>query len=279
MKQVEETLPPSAPAEQGPSQDLLQSYRDIEKKDWWIWGNTVLVMLLLTGAISVLALPGLTANARTFFRVSLKDAVLVLVLLVVFFNVYTIHQQVLIKRLRRQLIERQGHSELLRNLAMVDSLTGLFNRRFAEQRLTAEVSRSSRRGHPLSVLSLDLNKFKEINDTYGHLAGDAVLQEFANRLSKAVRGSDLAVRMGGDEFLVILPDCQAEEVERILARLQNVEAVCDGKRIRVEYSAGWREYKFGDSPEDLVAASDEALYANKRANKKSLVESRTGRRD
>jgi len=271
MTQAQELPPETGASSPAQRRVLLQNYQAIEKRDWWIWGNTVLIMLLLTAAISFLVLPSLSADTRTLFHISLKDAVIALILLVVFFNIYTIYQQILIKRLRRELLERQGHSELLRNMAMVDPLTGLFNRRFAEQRLAAEVSRSSRRGHPLSVLSLDLNKFKQINDTYGHKAGDAVLQEFAMRLSKAVRGADLVVRMGGDEFLAILPDCHAEEVEIILSRLTDVVATCEGRRIPVEYSAGWREYKFGDTPEDLVAASDEALYVNKRASRGETV--------
>lgn len=264
MNPVQDTPAPPASATEVRNRALIQSYRDIEKKDWWIWGNTILVIFLLTGTVFVLALPNLTENATTLFRISLRDALLVLTLLVVFFNIYTIHQQILIKRLRRQLLEGQGHSNILRNLAMVDPLTGLYNRRFAEQRLAAEVARSSRRGHSLTVLSMDLDKFKHINDTYGHLAGDLVLQEFAARLSKAVRGSDLVVRMGGDEFLVILPDCRAEEVGRILARLKDIEANIGGRRIPVEYSAGWHEYEQGEQPEELLAASDKALYANKR---------------
>src|SRR5437660_11446605 len=94
-----------------------------------------------------------------------------------------------------------------------DSLTGLYNRRFAEQRLAAEVARSERRGHPLTVLTLDLNNFKEINDTYGHPAGDQVLQEFATRLNKVIRGSDLAVRLGGDEVWVVVPECTLRELK------------------------------------------------------------------
>lgn len=267
MSFVPDIPTPDHPAAEDRSRRLIQDYRDIEKRDWWIWGNSILVMLLLTVAVFVLSLPSLTDNSMTFFRISLKDAIVMLVLLVVFFNIYTIHQQILIKRLRRQLMEGQGHSSILRSLAMVDPLTGLYNRRFAEQRLAAEVARSSRHGHPLSVLTLDLNKFKKINDTYGHPAGDLVLQEFGARLSKAVRGSDLVVRMGGDEFLVILPDCHAEEVKHILARMKDIQVNIDGQTVSVSYSVGWREYKYGDKPEDLLAASDEALYANKRTGR------------
>ena len=185
------------------------------------------------------------------------------------FNIYTICQEVLIKRLRRQLVEKQDHSYILRNLAMIDPLTGLYNRRFAEQRLAAEVSRSERRGHPLTVMTMDLNDFKQINDTYGHPAGDQVLQEFASRLNKVIRGSDLAVRLGGDEFLVLLPECTAEQLQLVLDRMGSLEVDWQGQKILITFSAGWKDYKVGDRPEELLAGADEALYTSKRAQKKA----------
>src|SRR5262249_52536906 len=98
MTQAEEFTPEAGARSPAQRRLLLQSYQAIEKRDWWIWGNTVLIMLLLTAAISFLVLPSLASDTRTFFHISLKDAVIVLVLLVVFFNIYTIYQQVLIKR-------------------------------------------------------------------------------------------------------------------------------------------------------------------------------------
>jgi diguanylate cyclase (GGDEF)-like protein len=190
-----------------------------------------------------------------------------LIALVLVFNVYTIYQQILIKRLRRQLAEKQGHSEILRNLAMVDPLTGLYNRRFAMQRLASEVARSERRGHPLTVLTLDLNDFKQINDMHGHPAGDQVLQEFAAHLNRVIRGSDLAVRLGGDEFLVLLPECTLEQLQLVLGRLGSLEVDWQGLKLAVTFSAGWKQYQMGDRPEELLACADKALYASKRAGK------------
>jgi diguanylate cyclase (GGDEF)-like protein len=189
--------------------------------------------------------------------------------LILIFNLYTIYQQILIKRLRRQLAEKQGHSDILRNLAMVDPLTGLYNRRFAEQRLAAEVSRSERKGHPLTVLMLDLNNFKHINDTHGHAAGDQVLQEFAFRLNKVIRGSDLAVRLGGDEFLVLLPECTMEQLQIVLGRLGSVEVERHGQKIPVTFSAGWKQFEMGDRPHELLEKADQVLYAKKRASKET----------
>jgi diguanylate cyclase (GGDEF)-like protein len=257
-------------AAESPDRELMANLGRIERKDWWTWAFTLLVILLLTCGIFALALPSFFQNAESLFRIKLKEAVFGLIALVVLFNIYAVHQQILIKRLRRQLAEKQGHSRILRNLAMIDPLTGLYNRRFAEQRLSSEVSRSSRRAHPFCILLLDLNDFKKINDTHGHPAGDLVLQEFANRLSKAIRGSDLAVRMGGDEFLVILPDCQVEQLQSVLARLTNVSVNWQGVHIPVKFAAGWKAYEAGESPEQMLAAADQSLYMGKRAAKESV---------
>ncbi len=249
------------------NQELAQELQRIEKRDWWIWIYTVFVILLLTFAVIALTLPALHEGAETIFKIKLSQVVFGLIALVLLFNFYTIYQQILIKRLRRQLAEKQGHSDLLRNLAMIDPLTGLYNRRFAEQRLAAEVARSERKGHPLTILTLDLNNFKQINDTYGHPAGDQVLQEFAARLNKVIRGADLAVRLGGDEFLVLLPECTTQQLQLVLGRLGSSEVDWRGQKIPVTFSAGWKQYEMGERPEEMLGRADELLYARKRASK------------
>ena len=261
-------LKPLPSAAESEAKELAEQRRRIDKRDWWVRGYSIFVILLLTFAVISLTLPSLLTGAETIFKIKLTEAVFGLITLIVLFNLYTIYQEILIKRLRRQLLEKQDHSYILRNLAMIDPLTGLYNRRFAEQRLSAEVARSERRGHPLTVLTLDLNNFKEINDTYGHPAGDQVLQEFASRLNKVIRGSDLAVRLGGDEFLVVLPECTLDQLKLVLERLSAFELDWQGKKIPVTFSAGWKDYEMGDRPEELLARADEALYARKRAGKK-----------
>jgi diguanylate cyclase (GGDEF)-like protein len=250
-----------------PEPEMGDKLRKIEQRDWWVWANSIFVMLLLTGGIISFALPSLMQGATTFFRIKFSEAIFGLVALVIIFNTYTIYQQVLIKRLRRQLAEKQNHSMILRGLAMIDALTGLYNRRFAEQRLAAEVARSARKGHPLTVVLLDLNEFKPINDSYGHAAGDLVLQEFAAALNRAIRGGDLAVRMGGDEFLLILPECNHAQLQLVLDRIGPLEVAWEGHRFPIKYSVGWKEYVSGDLPESMLVAADQALYANKRAAK------------
>ena len=247
---------------------MAREFQKTQKRDWWLWGYSIFVLLLVAFAVSVFFLPAVRGLVESVFKVDTVDVVFGLIALVVLFNVYAVSQAILIRRLRRQLTEKQGHSDLLRNLAMVDSLTGLYNRRFAEQRLAAEVARSERKGHPLTILTLDLNNFKEINDTHGHPAGDLVLQEFAARLNNVIRGGDLAVRLGGDEFLVLLPECTSQQLQLVLGRLGSLQVDWHGQEIPITFSAGWKQYEMGERPKEMLARADELLYTRKRADKR-----------
>ena len=262
-------IPPIAASVQARDQELAREFRKIEKRDWWVRGYSIFVAILVVFALIAFSLPAVRSGAGMIFNVKTVDVVFGLIALVVLFNILAISQAILIKRLRRQLAEKQGHSDLLRSLAMVDPLTGLYNRRFAEQRLAAEVARSERKGHPLTILTLDLNNFKFINDTYGHPAGDLVLQEFAARLNNVIRGADLAVRLGGDEFLVLLPECTLQQLELVLGRLGSLVVDWHAHKIPVTFSAGWKQYEMGERPEEMLARADEVLYARKRAGKKT----------
>ncbi len=259
--------------------DVQEQLRKLEKRDWWLWSMAIVVMLLLTFAVFSMSFPELTKVDDPFFQFSLNQSVRGLVGLVLLFNAYTIYQQVTVKRLRRQFSQQlddmrvlQIRAEDFHRMAVVDPLTGLYNRRFADERLKSEASRSQRYGHPLAVVSFDLDKFKEINDTYGHLVGDQVLKEFAKRLSQAIRLSDFAARMGGDEFLVLLAECSTNQVEAVLGRLQHIEADCGGRKIPIRFSAGWVGYEQGETTEQFLERADRTLYADKRARKTRVKE-------
>lgn len=266
---MNDPLIPSGPA--SPKAEEPELDRELSRSDnpnWWLLGHSIFVIALLTLVVIPFSIPAIARKVEIDLGIKATDVVLGLVILVVLFDLFAAYQQFLIRRLRRQLAEKQGHSDLLRNLAMLDPLTGLYNRRFAEQRLAAEVSRSERKGHPLTVLTLDLNNFKEINDTYGHAAGDQVLQEFAVQLNKVIRGSDLAVRLGGDEFLVLLPECTVEQLQLVVGRLGVLEVDWQGQKIPVTFSAGWKQYQAGERPDEMLARADQILYSRKRASKK-----------
>lgn len=260
-----------------PEEQLLQieiakkSLRGLERRDWWLWWSAVTVMLLLTLTVVTLSLPNILRESDRIFQLNLNLAVHGLVALVLLFNTYTVYQQWLIKRLRTQtakhldIVSRlRVRAEEFQQLATRDSLTGLSNRRLGEERLAAEVARSERHGHPLSVLLLDLNRFKGINDRHGHAAGDLVLKAFAARLNKVIRASDLAARLGGDEFLVILPECPPDRIPLLLNRLGQIEIQWKEEKLTISSAAGWAGYERGETPAQLIERADKSLYANKR---------------
>ena len=250
--------------------EIQHSLRVLDRKDWWHWWNTVLVIMLLMGAIAALSLPKILGDKDFYSQLQLDVAVRGLLGLVLIFNVYMLYQQHLLRQLRNHLssqievaTEQRVRAEALYELAILDPLTDLYNRRFSEERLKLEIASAKRRGSPLSVLLLDLDNFKRINDRFGHSAGDLILKEFARRLNKAIRGSDVAVRLGGDEFLVILPECPPENVDVILSRITEFEVELGQDRIPVSSSRGWAQYEVDDTAEELIRRADEALYANK----------------
>ena len=174
--------------------EIRANLRKLERHDLWVWGNAAIIILSLTALIVSLSVSLYLSGSRTVFGWNLSSAVRALVALVLIFTGQMIYQHLKLRKIQRELAEQQIEAEVFRRLAMFDPLTGLYNRRFAEQRLRAEIARSERRGLSMIVVLLDLNDFKKINDAYGHLAGDHVLKEFAKWLSRSTRGSDLAVR-------------------------------------------------------------------------------------
>ena len=243
--------------------EIRANLRKLERHDLWVWGNAAIIILSLTALIVSLSVSLYLSGSRTVFGWNLSSAVRALVALVLIFTGQMIYQHLKLRKIQRELAEQQIEAEVFRRLAMFDPLTGLYNRRFAEQRLRAEIARSERRGLSMIVVLLDLNDFKKINDAYGHLAGDHVLKEFAKWLSRSTRGSDLAVRWGGDEFMLLLLDCEPEQLSIVLGRLDGFAVELHGKSLPVSFAVGWKSYQPGDEFEGLIEAADRNLYAHK----------------
>jgi diguanylate cyclase (GGDEF)-like protein len=253
---------------------VIQDLRTMERKQWWMWSSACMVMILLTLGVASFAFPAMLRVEETTYSFYLNQAVRALVAMVILFSVYIVYQQLQITRLRNQLTEQiQSLTKVevlateVYKLAALDQLTGLYNRRSGEQRLVEEMSRARRHGRPLTVLVLDLDGLKQVNDKHGHAAGDLMLKTFAERLNRAIRGSDLAVRLGGDEFMILLPECRLEEVRHVLGRLSGVVIECEGEKLVTSFSCGWTDLKPGETPEELLQRADQAMYANKRAGK------------
>lgn len=251
--------------------ELEARLRRLERRDWLLWLTAIVVMLLLTLGIFALSLPALGSEGQPFFQSRLRQAVLGLLAVVLIFSAYAVYQVKLIKRLRGQLAEQiaagfrmQSEMEEYQRLAIRDLLTGLYNRQFLEQYLASEVARSQRHHYPLNVLTLDLKNFKQINDHYGRATGDLVLKEFTDRLNKSIRTSDVPVRMGADEFLVLLPESSIERVPHLLARLSEMQADAGGTKIPITFAAGWTTYQPGEKPEQLLKRVEQELAHDQR---------------
>lgn len=239
-----------------------------------MWSATVAVLLLLTLGVASFSFPGLLATEQSTYSFYLNQSVRGLVGLVLVFSVYLIYQQLLLTRVRRQVADQvaslakvESLATEVYKLAALDQLTGLYNRRSGEQRLAQEMSRAERYGRALTLLLLDLDGLKQINDKSGHAAGDLMLKTFSERVQKAIRGSDLAARIGGDEFMVVLPECKLEEVRHVLSRLEGLSVDINGERISCRFSRGWTDFRPGDTAHDLMSRADGLLYENKRSGK------------
>ena len=259
-----------------PAELIRENLQHLDRRQWWLGSTTVAVVLLLTLCVASFAFPEILKNEESNYSFFLNQAVRALVGLVLVFSVYLIYQQVQISKLRTQLgaqIDSLAKVESLASevykLAALDQLTGLYNRRSGEQRLAEEISRAQRHGRPLTVLLMDLDGLKSVNDRHGHAAGDTVIKSFADRLQRAIRGSDLAVRLGGDEFMAILPECRSDEVKHVLGRIEGLDFEFDEQKVRLRFSSGWTDYLPTETMQELLKRADMALYEDKRAAKRA----------
>jgi diguanylate cyclase (GGDEF)-like protein len=199
----------------------------------------------------------------SFVRFNLFQSVLVLVLMFLSMSLNFGFLLMAMDRLRNEVAD----------LALMDDLTGVGNRRRLLQRLTEECARSERGGETFSLLVIDLDGFKTINDTHGHAAGDACLQHFALMTQTRLRPADMLARTGGDEFCVVLPASALREgamvARRILEVCRQDAAACVAGDIPISLSIGVAQWsrEIGSFPDRLMAAADHALYAAKNDGK------------
>jgi diguanylate cyclase (GGDEF)-like protein len=169
-------------------------------------------------------------------------------------------------------IENAHRFREARQLADLDALTGLHNRRYFHETLAREVARAHRYGRRLALIVFDLDDFKAINDRIGHLAGDAVLAETAERVKDVVRSADVACRVGGDEFAVVLPESTTGDADQLYHRLLGaVSSRPVGQAGRLSISAGMAELREEDNPTAFFERADEALYRAKERGKGQVV--------
>ena len=180
-------------------------------------------------------------------------------------------------------LRRKRHSDRLRSnvrdglrMAVIDPLTGLYNRRYATQHMQKIVERARKSGNDFAVMMLDIDNFKHINDSEGHDVGDQVLKEFSHRIQENTRGVDLVARMGGEEFLIVMPDAGHMVAKHVSERLRRAVEAAEfkadtGAGLNVTVSIGVAIGTAGqDDPEELIRCADKALYSSK-TNGRNLV--------
>ena len=168
--------------------------------------------------------------------------------------------------------------ELLNSKSYVDELTHLYNRRYYNEHFPVEFKRAQRYQHELSLMFVDIDDFKEINDHYGHVSGDLVLKSVSNLIRKFTRSSDICIRYGGDEFLILLPETSRQAAFEVAAKLKkavdNISINTDGKiaELMVGLSMGIANYPEDSiEPKQLIELADRALYEAKKTGKDQIV--------
>ena len=165
--------------------------------------------------------------------------------------------------------------EQVRTLAEMDALTGIANRRTFQNKLEEEIARSKRSGEPVTLMMLDIDHFKKLNDTYGHQAGDETLKKVADILVGMCRDFDMAARYGGEEFAVILPGCSSRDSLIVAERMRKELAAASEKRRKVSASAGVATFpNHASGSAALIKYADEALYESKRGGRDRITRSR-----
>jgi two-component system cell cycle response regulator len=180
---------------------------------------------------------------------------------------------------RKRYTDKLKHSlQLSLEMAITDQLTGLFNRRYMSRHLSTLIGNTAKTGKPVSFLIMDIDYFKQVNDTYGHDIGDEVLREFAQRISANVRGIDLACRYGGEEFVVVMPDTDMNFAYMVAERLRQAVADApfhigaDPGQLPVTISIGVTCSEGAeDTADSLLKRADKALYRAKRDGRNRVV--------
>ena len=176
---------------------------------------------------------------------------------------------------RRAVLAERAAREELRRIASTDELTGVANRRELIASLNRAVAQANRTGRPLAFAILDIDHFKQVNDTYGHPAGDEVIRHVAQSAVDTMRGQDTVGRLGGEEFAIVLPDCKPDTAfaacERLRAAIQNQVIDTGEAQLSITLSTGVASYRRGDDVESLMGRADAALYDAKRGGRDRVL--------
>jgi diguanylate cyclase (GGDEF)-like protein len=225
-------------------------------------------MLVSVGLLSLLFFSAAFKGDTVHFELTLSRPLIIgLFVLLALLNTYLVTKRFEVRRLREQLISATLQNQVTEQQSFIDPLTEIYNRRSLDGIAGRLISQAKRRKTPLSLMMIDANRFKEINNRFGHLTGDFVLSALAGILKDSVRGSDTVLRYGGDEFLILLADTYAEGAhtvaDRINDKLNDWNEAGNLDRCTVSVSIGVAEWQDGDTLDMMLDAADRSMYEHK----------------
>jgi diguanylate cyclase (GGDEF)-like protein len=260
--------------EQQPPADLYREIEALASRDWQLWSICALVIVVIAIGFAAFMLPNMVWASlvlHTDHRY-LPQLFFGLITLIVLFNVYILDQKRNLNRARSEMLRHLMESAQAKQVAIIDPLTGVFNRRYLDEIIPREISRAARGASELSFLVIDVDNFKDVNTNCGHQGGDQYLKDLASLLKKTFRGSDTVVRLGGDEFLVVLPETGNAQAGRASERL-NWEAKWWNQGTdtpyRLAFSCGVATYQQGMEIQEVLRLADRDMYRKKQAAKET----------
>ena len=256
------------------AQQAESGLRQIARREWWLWFSASFVATLSALAFVLSSFPSLFRHREHFYEIRSDQARWGILCLLLLFNGWMLYRQWSFRRQRKQLIAPNAGADslagVLSDSSSTDSVTGLHTRSFIEQQLGKEIARARRQNTALSLATIHLDEFAELNNRYGLSAMDAALKELARRMKKACRGSDFAARLADEDFLLVLPECNLGEVQSVLNRLGPLEMNCSGRKVALTYTTGFVDYQPGDLPADLLKRAANLLHLYENAAKESF---------
>jgi len=271
-----EPVPDDPQVSQNVLANVNRELRSLEKRD-----TELLVLVVSTG---ILAASGLFAillpaaflkSGNLHFEITVsKELASGLLVLLILANTYVVTRRLEFRHLRQRAISSAMQNELIRLQSFTDPLTEIYNRRSMEELVGRFVVQARRRRSSLAFLLVDVDRFKQVNSQFGHLTGDFVLTEIATLLKSSIRGSDIAIRYGGDEFLIVLADTDASGACIIMSRIQaSVKEWNDAGSLEgfyVSLSIGIAEWQDGKTLGELLEVADRNMYGEKQQHAASV---------
>ncbi len=249
-----------------------------QRRDWQLWSALVLGFGLIGIGIALFLLLRAPSSAWSAQGVAqlVPPLIFGVLSLMVLVNYYVAQKDAIIQSLHQELVQQKIEAELNRELALMDPITEVYNRRYLRVILSREISRVKRYGKGLAVMLLDITGFRKVNESLGHTGGDVVLRQIAQLIQNRIRNSDLIVRFGGDEFLLVLPDTDDAGLYLLAGRLR--EALKDLARrtglteFGLRFAIGVARYSSDRPVDEMLRLAEQRMVHDKRTTETAELE-------